>query len=135
MRTKARHETITFEVVEWSEKLRPVTSVWLGAVRRSVKVRLCTSGCMSEKMFGVIFPPGDLLPLIVLIKSQPSLTVFLLPSLCLSYFIRVAMVVGCSRAVTPQCIVESDLECVSDGDSPKLVTRPFLLKWLSGLNS
>ena len=75
---------ISFEVVEWSEQLRPVTSVWLGAVRRSVQVRLCTSGCKSEKMFGVISPPRDLLPSIVLIKSQPSLTVFLLSSLRLS---------------------------------------------------
>ena len=31
MRTKARHATITFEVVEWSEQLRSVTFVWLGA--------------------------------------------------------------------------------------------------------
>ena len=54
MRTIDRHETISFEVVEWCEQLRPVTSVWLGAVRQSVQVRLCTSGCTSEKMFGVI---------------------------------------------------------------------------------
>ena len=101
LRTKARHETISFEVVEWSEQLRPVTSVWLGAVRRSVQVRLCTSGCLSEKMFGVISPRRDLLPSIVLIKFQPSLTVFFLSSLCLSYFFRVAMVVGWSVAVTP----------------------------------
>ena len=37
-----------FEVVEWSEQLRSVTSVWLGAVFRSVQVRLCASGCKSE---------------------------------------------------------------------------------------
>ena len=86
-------------------------------------------------MFGVISPPHDLLPSIVLIKSQPSLTVFLLSSLRLCYFFGVALVVGCSIAVTPECIVESDLECVSDGDSPKLATRPFLLKWSSGLGS
>ena len=67
MRTKARHETISFEVVEWSEQLRPVTSVGLGAVRRSVQVRLCTSGCKSEKMFGVRSPPRDLLPSIIII--------------------------------------------------------------------
>ena len=101
MRTKAHHETISFEVVEWSEQLRPVTSVWLGAVRRSVQVRLCTSRCKSEKMFGVISPPRDLLPSIVLIKSRPSLAIFLLSSLHLSYFFRVVMVVGCSIAVTP----------------------------------
>ena len=47
-------------------------------------------------MFGVISPPRDLLPLIVLIKSQHSLTVFLLSSLRLCYFFWVAMVVGCS---------------------------------------
>ena len=61
--TKARHAAISLEVVEWSEQLRSVISVWLGAVRRSVQVLLCTSGCMSEKMFGVISPPRDLLPL------------------------------------------------------------------------
>ena len=54
-------------VVEWSEQLRPVISVWLGAVRRSVQVRLCTTGCKSEKMFGIISPPFDLLPLIIII--------------------------------------------------------------------
>ena len=52
--TKARQAANSFEVVEWSEQLRSVISVWLGAVRRSVQVRLCTSGCKSEKMFGVI---------------------------------------------------------------------------------
>ena len=40
------------EVLAWSEQLRSVTSVWLGAARRSIQVRLCTSGCKSEKMFG-----------------------------------------------------------------------------------
>ena len=58
--TKARHAAASLEVVEWSEQLRPVTSVWIGAVRRSVRVRLCTSGCKSEKMFGIISPPRDL---------------------------------------------------------------------------
>ena len=39
--TKARHAAISYEVVEWSEQLRLVTSVWLGAVRQSVQtVRL-----------------------------------------------------------------------------------------------
>ena len=65
MRTKARQETISFEVVKWSEQSRPVTSGWLGAVRRSVQVRLCTSGCKSEKTIGVISPPRDLLPSII----------------------------------------------------------------------
>ena len=67
--TKARHTAVSFEVVEWSEQLRSVTSVWLGAVRLSVQIRLCTGGWKSEKMFGVISPPRDLLPSIVLIKS------------------------------------------------------------------
>ena len=51
--TKARHTAISFEVVEWSEQLRSVTSAWLGAVRRSVQIRLCTSEYKSEKIFGV----------------------------------------------------------------------------------
>ena len=39
--------------------------------------------------------------------------------------------------ITPNiCIVESDFECVSDGDSPKLVTRPFLLlEWSEHLRT
>ena len=49
----------------------------------------------------IISPPRDLLPSIVLIKSQPSLTVFLFSSLRLSYIFWVAMVVGCSRADKP----------------------------------
>ena len=48
-------------MVEWSQQLRSVTSAWLGAVGRSVQNRLCTSGCKSEKIFGVISPPRDLL--------------------------------------------------------------------------
>ena len=129
--TKACHAAISFEVVEWSEQLRPVTSIWLGAVRRSVPVRLCTSGCMSKIN---VWCNNNLLSSIVLIKSRPSLAVFLLSSLRLSYFIRIAMVVGSSIAVTPLCIAESDPERVSDGESPKLATRPFLLKWSSGLS-
>ena len=31
-------------MVEWSEQLRSVTSVWLGAVRRRVQIRLCPGG-------------------------------------------------------------------------------------------
>ena len=133
--TKARHVAISFEVVEWCEQLRPVTSAWLGAARNSVQVRLSTSWCKSEKMFGISSPPRDLLLSIALIKSRPSLAVFLLSSLRLSYFFPVAMVIGCSVAVPPLCMVESDLQCVSDGDPPKLATRPFLLKWSSGLSS
>ena len=66
----ARHEASFYKLVEWSEQLRSVTSAWLGAVRRSVQVRLCTSGCKSEKMFGNISPPCDLLPSIIKIKIK-----------------------------------------------------------------
>ena len=38
----ARHETSFFKLAEWSEQLRPVTFVRLGAVRRRVQIRLCT---------------------------------------------------------------------------------------------
>ena len=38
----ARNEASFFKVVEWSEQLRPVTSVRLGAVRHRVQLRLCT---------------------------------------------------------------------------------------------
>ena len=38
------------------------------------------------------------------------------------------MVVGCSIAVTSECIVESDPESVSDGCALKLATRPFLFE-------
>ena len=72
----------SFEVVEWSEQLRPVTSVWLGAVRRSVQVRLCTSGCKSEKMFGVISPPRDLLPSIMAILNYVVRRWFMLQEIC-----------------------------------------------------
>ena len=47
--------------------LHPLNTVWLGAVRRSVQVRLYTSGCESEEMFVVISPPRDLLPSIIII--------------------------------------------------------------------
>ena len=36
------HEANIFEVVEWSEQLRPAASFRLGAVRRRVQNRLCT---------------------------------------------------------------------------------------------
>ena len=78
--TKARHAAISFEVFEWSEQLRPVTSVRLGAVCRSVQVRLCTSECKSEKIFGVISPPRDLLPTIVLINPIQARGPFVPPS-------------------------------------------------------
>ena len=47
---KARHEASFFKVVEWSEPLRPVTSVRLGAVRRRVQIRLCTEQQVKEKL-------------------------------------------------------------------------------------
>ena len=61
-----------FEVVEWSEQLRSVISVWLGAVGRSVQVRLCTSGCMSEKMFGVIIIIIIIIITIIIIEGNKS---------------------------------------------------------------
>ena len=38
----ARHEASFFKLVEWSEQLRLVTSVRLGAIRHRVQIRLCT---------------------------------------------------------------------------------------------
>ena len=38
----ARHEASFYKLAEWSEQLRPVTSVRLGAVRCRVQIRLCT---------------------------------------------------------------------------------------------
>ena len=69
--TKARHVAISFEVIEWSEQLRSVTSVWLGAA---------AVGFESDS-------------------------------------------------------AQSDPESVSDGCTPKLATKPFLLKWSSGVSS
>ena len=63
--TKARHAAISFGVVEWSEQLRSVTSVGLGAVRCSVQVHLCTSGCKSEKIFGII-----IINIVIIVKKQ-----------------------------------------------------------------
>ena len=88
MRTKARHAAISFEVVEWSEQLRPVISVWLGAVRRSVQVRLCTSGCKSEKMFGGLSPPRDLLPSISIIISVIIIITQVIPAHRSQFFIQ-----------------------------------------------
>ena len=99
MHTKARHETISFEVVEWSEQLRSVTSVWLGAAAVGSNPTL-HQRVKSENDFWYISPRVICFLHVVLIKSRPSLAVFL-SSLRLSYFFRVAMVVGCSIAVTP----------------------------------
>ena len=59
-RAIARNEaSLFFKLVEWSEQLRPVTSVRLGAVRRSVQIRLCTermsSGCKKKLLWKCIF--------------------------------------------------------------------------------
>ena len=66
--TKALHAANSFEVVEWSEQLRSVSSAWLGAVRRSVQIRLCISGCKSEKMFGIIIV--IIIIIIIIIKEK-----------------------------------------------------------------
>ena len=59
---------IIIEVVEWSEHLRSVTSVWLGPARRSVSnPTLHQRVYEREKVFGVISPPRDLLPSIIII--------------------------------------------------------------------
>ena len=44
MHTKARHKTISFEVVEWSEQLRSVTSVWLGAAAVGIESHSALAG-------------------------------------------------------------------------------------------
>ena len=49
-----RVATCYFEVVEWSEQLRSVTSVLLEAIRRMVRIRLCVSGQKSERMFDIV---------------------------------------------------------------------------------
>ena len=54
-------------VVEWSELFRTVTYVWLGAVRRSVQVRLFSSGCQSMKMFGIIIVVVIIIFIIIII--------------------------------------------------------------------
>ena len=79
MCTKARHVAISFEVVEWSEQLRSVTSAWLGAVVVAFKSESAPAGVRVRKKFGVISPPRDLLPSIVLILSPTF-------SHCLSFF-------------------------------------------------
>ena len=71
--TRAQDPTL---VVEWSEQLRSVTSAWLGAVRRSVRIRLCTSGFKSEKIFGNISLPHDLLLSKIFSDGGPSSSIF-----------------------------------------------------------
>ena len=48
---RASHEArFIFKLVEWSEQLSPVTSVRLGVVRRTVRIRLCTEQRVEEKL-------------------------------------------------------------------------------------
>ena len=47
-----------------------MTSVWLGAARRSVQVRLSTSGCMSEKMSGIIIIVVVVVVVVVIIHKR-----------------------------------------------------------------
>ena len=63
---------VSLHVTRIQDPTLSVISAWLGAVRRSVQVRLCTSGCKSEKMFGVISPPRDLLLSIIIIIIIPE---------------------------------------------------------------
>ena len=60
---------MVYEVVEWCEQLRSVTSVWLGAAAAAFKSDSAPAGVRARKknMFGVIFPSRDLLPLIIII--------------------------------------------------------------------
>ena len=45
------------KLVEWSEQLRSVTSVLLGAVRHRVQIRLCTERRVREKkLLWICFP-------------------------------------------------------------------------------
>ena len=55
----ARHEASFIKLAEWSEQLRPVTSVRLGAVRRRVQIRLCTEQRVEEKLVWNLFPRLD----------------------------------------------------------------------------
>ena len=57
----ARHEASFFKLAEWSEQLRSVTSVRLGAVHRRVQIRLCTEQRVREKKTCLdLFPRLDL---------------------------------------------------------------------------
>ena len=48
-----------FQLAEWSEQLRPVTSVWLGAVRRRFKSGAALSSGCQRNMFGFVSPLGS----------------------------------------------------------------------------
>ena len=80
--------------------LRSVTFVWLGAAAVGSNPTL-HQRVKSASDFWYISPHVISFLHVVLIKSRSSLAVFVLSSLRLSYFFRVAMVVGCSIAATP----------------------------------
>ena len=53
--TKACHTPLLFEVVEWSDQLRSVTSIWLGAAAAAFKSDSPPAGVWArKKMFGII---------------------------------------------------------------------------------
>ena len=52
--TKARHAAISFEVVEWSEQLRSVTSVWLGAAAAAFKSDSAPAGVRVRRCLIVV---------------------------------------------------------------------------------
>ena len=57
----ARHDASFIKLLEWSEQLRPLTSVRLGTVRRRVQIRLCTERWVREKETCLgLFPRLDL---------------------------------------------------------------------------
>ena len=56
MHTKTRHEIISFEVVEWSELLKSVTSIWLGAVAVGFESDSAPAGEKSENDVWYISP-------------------------------------------------------------------------------
>ena len=53
--TKARHAAISFEVVEWSELLRSVTSVWLGAAAAAFKSDSAPAGVSEREKCLVLY--------------------------------------------------------------------------------
>ena len=49
----------SFQLVEWSEQLRPVTSVWLGTIRHGCKSGSALSSGCKRKLFGTVSPLGS----------------------------------------------------------------------------
>ena len=60
-------------MVEWSEQLRSVTSVWLGTIHHRVQIRLFTSGCKSETKFGIIIMRMSIKIIIIVINEEGTL--------------------------------------------------------------